>query len=80
MKDNKSVERRVDRYLSRKFLLACSSLALGYSLLLMGISIGDWAILAGAVLGAYGGSNVLAKFVEVRSNNKRGNESGNHPD
>lgn len=57
---------KVKEYFSRKFVLAISTLLLGYKLVLDGKDIEGWAILVGVVLAFYNGSNVAEKMAEMR--------------
>lgn len=51
-----------NKFRSRKFMLAATSLALGSFFLSMGkIGGGEWVGLIAIILGLYGGSNVMEK-------------------
>jgi hypothetical protein len=62
---------RFKSYFSRKFLLACATLGLGYRLVLEGKDIEGWAILVGVVLAFFNGADVTEKIATLRSGRLR---------
>lgn len=62
---------KLKEYFSRKFILAGTTLVMGYHLVVLDKDISGWSILAGVVLGFYNGSNVAEKLTVMRTENLR---------
>lgn len=58
---------RFKSYFSRKFILAGTTLGMGYHLVLAEKDIEGWALLAGVVLAFFNGADVTEKIAAMRT-------------